>query len=223
MPDCNYCEESFADEEAYLEHLHEAHDKGELSRIDRRRVEQQVGYDDDGGLPTGPLIIGGLLLFTAGVLVYVTFFVWGGSSTASGPVGDVAQTPTNVGGVHEHGQINVTIDGQTLDFSQSQFQNPQQYQAFHFEGGDGSAWHVHAEGVTLEYAMATLGIDVSQDTVMYDGTTYRDSDPNTNVSVTVNGEQVDPATYELSGVGAATGQGGDFVRIHVETNVTDSN
>ncbi|WP_136717034.1 hypothetical protein [Halorientalis salina] len=223
MPDCNYCEESFADEEAYLEHLHAAHDEGELSRIDRRRVEQEVGYEEDGGLPTGPLIIGGLLLFTMGVLVYVTFFVWGGSGTASGPMADVAQTPTNVGDAHEHGKINVTIDGQTLDFSQARFQNPQESPAFHFEGGDGSAWHVHAEGVTLEYGMATLGIDVNRTAVTYQDTTYRDSDPNTNVIVQVNNESVNPATYELSGVDSATGQGGDFVRIIVETNVSESN
>lgn len=221
MPDCNYCEESFADEESYLDHLHAAHDEGELSRIDRRRVEQHVG-DDGGGLETGPVILGGLLLFTAGVLVYVTFFVWGGSGTAASKMlNDISQTPTNVGEAHEHGRINVTIDGQTLDFSQSRFQKPQQFRAFHFEGGDGTAWHVHAEGVTLEYAMATLGIDVSDNTVTYGGTTYRDSDPNTNVTVQVNNESVDPETYELDGVESASGQGGDYIRILVETNGSD--
>jgi len=218
MPDCNYCAESFADEDAYLEHLHAAHDEGELSRIDRRRVEQHVGDGGDGGFPTGPVVLGGLLLFTVGVIVYVTFFVWGGSSAATTPMGDVAQTPTNVGDAHEHGHINVTIDGQTLDFSQPRFQKPQQYPGYHFEAGDGSAWHVHAEGVTLEYAMATLGIDVTRSTVTYDGTTYRDTDPGTNVTVQVNNESVNPATYELEGVGPDNGDGGDFVRILVETN-----
>ena len=131
---------------------------------------------------------------------------------------DVEQTPTNVGDVHEHGRINVTIDGQTLDFSQPQFQKPQEHPGFHFEAGDGSAWHAHAEGVTLEYAMATLGIDVTETTVTYEETTYRGRDPNTNVTVQVNNESVDPATYELSGVDSPNGQGGDFVRILVELN-----
>ena len=37
MPECDYCGESFADEDAYLEHLSATHE-GELSRIDQRRV-----------------------------------------------------------------------------------------------------------------------------------------------------------------------------------------
>jgi len=217
MPDCNYCDESFADEEAYLDHLAASHETGELSRIDRRRVEGRVD-DEGGGLPTGPLIIGGLILFSAAVIGYVTIFM--NDTPTNVDITDVAQEPAdNVGAVHEHGTIDVTIDGETLDFSQPRFQNPQQFPAFHFEGGNGDVWHKHASGVTLEYGMKTLGIEMNESAVLYDGELYKESDPGTEIVVTVNGEEVDPTTYELQGTeSTANAQNGDTVRIVVRTD-----
>jgi len=213
MPDCNYCDESFADEDAYIKHLDTAHDEGELSRIDRRRVESRHG-DDDGETPTGPLILGGLLVFSLAVLAYATFVVWGGGGSAQG----FEQTPTNVGSVHEHGTINVTIDGQELDFSKREFQKAGEYEAFHFENGNGEVWHKHAEGVTIEWAMASIGIGLNETSVHYDGLTYHDSDPGTNVTIEVNNESVDPLTYELQGVKSDSGKGGDHIKIVVTTD-----
>lgn len=211
MPDCNYCEESFDDEEAYLEHLHADHDESELSRIDSRRVEQHTGADEGGGLPTGPLIIVGILAFTGLVLVYVTFFVGGDGPPGNG---DVAQTPYGLDTVHGHGTINVTIDGRTLDFSQQQYQV--QDDAFHFEGGNGDVWHTHAQGVTLEYAMSTLGIDVNRTTVTFDGETHSARDPNTEVVIEVDDRSVNPKTYVLDGAeSASNADQGDHIRIIV--------
>jgi hypothetical protein len=61
--------------------------------------------------------------------------------------------------------------------------------------------------VTLEYAMATLGFDVTPSSVTVDGETYRDTDPAYSVSVTVNGEAVRPETYVL--------ERNDVIRINV--------
>lgn len=220
MPECNYCGDSFEDDQSHLEHLRDEHE-GELGTIDSRRVKKELGTSDDGGgLPTGPLVLG-LVLAVAIVIVGYVIFVHGASgSGGEGTVNgiDVAQTPGQpTQSEHGHGLINVTIDGQELDFSQARFQRPREFSAFHFEGGDGRVWHKHASGVTLEYAMATLGIDVSEDSVTFDGTTYRDSDPGTNVTVTVNGEPVNPETYELSGASDQSPEQGDFVRIIVTT------
>jgi hypothetical protein len=217
MPDCNYCEESFSDEDAYLEHLAEAHDEDELSRIDQRRVGQHTG-DGDSDLPIGPIVLVGLILFTAAVIAYVAFFVrGGGSGTAEGI--QIAQTPSGVGTVHEHGTINVTIDGEETDFSQPRYQKPRDQPAFHFERGNGDIWHKHGRGVTLQFAMASLGFEVNETTVVFDGTAYRDSDPGTSVTVMVNGESVDPAQYVLQGAAdASQADEGDHVRIVVETN-----
>ena len=219
MPDCNYCGESFDDEEAYLDHLDASHDREELSRIDRRRVEGHVD-DEEGGFPTGPVIIAGLILFSAAVIGYVTIFM--NDTPTNVDITSVAQEPAdNVGAVHEHGTINVTIDGETLDFSQPRFQNPQQYRAFHFEGGNGDVWHKHASGVTLEYGMKTLGIEMNESAILYDGELYKESDPGTEIVVTVNGEEVDPSTYELQGTeSTGNAQQGDHVRIVVRTDAS---
>jgi|APHM01.1.fsa_nt_gi hypothetical protein len=216
MPDCDYCGEAFSDETTYLNHLQADHETAELSRIDQRRVETEVG-GSGGGLPVGPLVLGGLVVVALAATVYVTFF-FGGGSTGSA-LGAVQQTPTDVGSVHEHGSIDVTIAGEALDFSRSEFQNPRQYSAFHFEGGDGEVWHKHGRGVTLGYAMSTLGIEVNRTAVEYDGRTYRDSDPGTTVTVEVNGEPVDPSTYELQGSQSESNvEEGDHIRIVVRTD-----
>jgi hypothetical protein len=209
MPECNYCDASFEAEGDYLEHLHADHDESELSRIDRRRVADHVGAEEDGEFPTGPVILAGVVLLTVVVLAYVMFFVndGGGASgpaAASGDVGEVEKTPYGVGSVHEHGTITVTIDGQQLDFSQQQYQLAAD--PFHFENGNGQQWHKHAQDVTLEYAMSTLGIGVTDDSVTFDGTTYEAGQD--NVTVTVNGNDVDPSSYVL--------QEGDSIRIVAE-------
>ncbi|WP_302082725.1 hypothetical protein [Salinibaculum rarum] len=217
MPECDYCGDSFEGDHAHLEHLRAEHE-GELGSIDRRRIEEELETTDSDGFPTGPVVLGIVLAVAIAIVGYVIFVH--GDSGGSGAVNDisVAQLPGQpTESAHDHGLINVTIDGQELDFSQRQFQRPQEYAAFHFEGGDGRVWHKHAPGVTLEYAMATLGIDVSEDSVTFDGTTYRDSDAGTNVTVTVDGESVDPDRYELSGASDQTPQQGDFVRIVVTT------
>jgi len=216
MPECDYCEETFEDERSHLEHLGTDHEE-ELGAIDRRRVDEAVG-DDDGGLPTGPLVLGVVLGVSVLIGGYVVFAGGsGGGGTVNGIA--VAQTPGAVSeAAHEHGTIRMTVDGERVDFGDPEYQRPREFGAFHFEGGDGRVWHKHASGVTLEYAMATLGIEVSAEAVTVDGETYRDSDPGTNVSVTVDGEPVDPATYELEGASAADAAGGDTIRIAVTTD-----
>ncbi|MFC7134726.1 MULTISPECIES: hypothetical protein [Salinibaculum] len=217
MPDCDYCGDHFADEEAYLDHLADAHE-GELGAIDRRRVDDRVGSGEADGVPTGPLVLGGVLLFAVAVVAYVLLGTGGGSGGAAVNGIAVAQTPGAVtGSAHGHGFANVTIAGERVDFSRPEYQRPREFAAFHFEGGDGRVWHKHADGVTLEYAMATLDIGVTADSVTFQGTTYSDSDPGTNVSVTVDGESVDPASYELSGASDENPSAGDRIRIVVQT------
>jgi len=218
MPDCDYCGDTFEDEQAYFEHLAAVHE-GELGAIDRRRVEANVDTGDGAGLPTGPLVLGGVLLFAAAVVGYVLFGLNGASGGTTVNGFTVTQSPGQISsGAHGHGLINVTIAGEEIDFSQPRYQRPGEFRAFHFEGGNGRVWHKHASGVTLEYAMATLGIGISEDTVTVDGTTYRESDAGTNVTVTVNGDPVDPATYELAGASDENPQAGDFIKIVVETD-----
>ncbi len=197
MPECDYCGEPFDGEDAYLAHLRAAH-IDELGPIDRRRVAPEPS----GGLPTGPLAIGVVVLASAAVVAYVSFFASGGGGASAGG-------PTNVGSVHYHGTIEMVVDGEPVDFGQPEYQYRNTgVDAFHFEAGDGSRWHGHAENVTLAWAMGSLDIGVTESTVTFEGTTYDDADPDTNVSVTVDGEPVVPSAYVL--------QEGDAVRIVVE-------
>lgn len=205
MPECSYCGEELADEDAHLAHLRDEHSAA-LGSIDRRRVAELD--DDGGGIPTGPLVIGGVLLVAIAVVGYVTLFAGGADGVEAG------QEPGSYGSAHEHGTMEVVILGEAIDFSRARYQL--QADRFHFEAGDGEVWHAHADGVTLEWAMDTLGIDVTSDSVTVDGTTYRDADPEYAVTVAVNGEPVDPSRYVLEGASAAAAAQGDRVRILVE-------
>lgn len=74
MPDCTYCEETFPDDEAYLAHLGDAH-RGELSRIDRRRVES---FESGGGRPRAVLYgVVAVVVVLLAAAVYVTVFQGG--------------------------------------------------------------------------------------------------------------------------------------------------
>ena len=198
MEECDYCGESFGGEEAYVKHLRAEH-LDELGPIDRRRI----GADDDEGsaLPVGPLALALVIGATVAIVAYVTFFAGGsgGSGTASGDVGPA-------GSAHYHGTIEMTVLGERVDFSRSEYQLRDD--RFHFEGGDGSQWHAHATGVTLEYAMESLGFEVTRTSLTYEGTTYRDSSEEYAVKVTVNGSPVTPSEYVL--------QEGDRIEVVVE-------
>lgn len=206
MPTCRYCGDEFEDEDAYLSHLQDVHDD-ELGRVDRRRIEAAAGDDAPSQLRRGAQIaIPVLLVLAVAGILYAVF------GTSGGSPGDTAgaQGPTDLWSVHYHGTIEMQVLGDTVDFSQPEYQL--QADAFHFENDEGVRWHVHAKDVTLAWALDSLDIGVTEDTVTFQGTTYEDSDPAYNVSVTVNGQPVDPETYVL--------QEGDEVRVIV-TNASN--
>lgn len=217
MEQCEYCSQEFDNEGELLDHLASEH-RDDLGPIDERRVSSHVGGDGT-DLPTGPLILGGVIVAALLLVAFVVFGMGGGSGTTINGI-DVSQTPGTAGSAHEHGTINVTIEGEQVDFSQPEYQYTANGEytddKFHFEGGVGDVWHTHAEGVTLEYAMATLGMEAERNGLVWQEETYTDSGE-TEVVVEVNGESVDPSSYVLEGVSAANGQGGDHIRIVVRS------
>lgn len=212
MPDCRYCDASFDDESAYHAHLESEH-PDELGPIDRRRLR---GKESDGG--SDGSLFRTAVLWTVLVLpvLAVGYVLLVPGSLGGGPTGG----PHSLGSVHEHGTMTVVIDGERIDFSKPRYQVGNTHvDAFHFENGNGRVWHVHAKNVTLQWALDTLGIHVTENAVRFDGRTYRESDPNTTVTITVNGEPVDPSEYVLQGAPrAANAERGDRVRVVV--NVT---
>ena len=110
--------------------------------------------------------------------------------------------------LHIHGPMEFTVNGEEIDFSKERFQSGHRH--FHFEGGDANPWHAHSWSVTLQYGLNTLsGIDVTDDSVTYNGTTY-ERGPDTTVEFVVNGESVEPSEYFL--------KDGDDVRVVVEAD-----
>jgi len=201
MPDCRYCDRTLEDEDAYSRHLADEH-ADELGPIDRRRI--QSGEDGGFDVDVAPLALIAVLGVAAAIVAYVVFLSGSGSSA---PGIDAGTTPHGVGSVHYHGTIEMTVDGERVDFTRTEYKHPRENPAFHFEGRDDPRWHVHARDVTLEYAMATLGIGVTTDSVTFQGTTYRDSAADTTVVVEVNGKSVTPSEYVL--------KQGDSIRIVV--------
>jgi hypothetical protein len=234
--DCAYCGASVS-EDGYERHLRRAH-ADELTPIDARRV----GRSADGGRGRRGLLYAGaggvLAVF---VLGYALLFLG-----ADAPSNAAAVPPDPTNATHEHGLVSVEYDGETLDFADPRYLENDE--CFHFhedeaEGGDGAGayaddghdhasdghdhasdgaaepalWHAHCGNVTLEYALGTLGVEVSEDRVVVDGRTYDAADGDT-VSVTVDGEPVDPETYVLDGVESvddARNGAGDDVEIVV--------
>ncbi|MFC4406666.1 MoaD/ThiS family protein [Haloarchaeobius iranensis] len=208
MHECDHCSESFEDEEPYLEHLRDEH-ADDLGPIEQRRVDALDDGDD--GLPgfvyAAAAVVGLVLL--GGVAVGL---LGGGGGGGPSTLNDSApQQPTNIGGPHHHGGMTVTIDGRSLDFSQPEFQRARENPAFHYERGNGGRWHVHARGVTLEYALESLGIDVAPEALAFEGTVYRTGEGDT-VRFVVNDQPVDPTTYEL--------QEGDQVEVVATNNAS---
>ncbi|MDY6764641.1 MAG: hypothetical protein SV377_02990 [Halobacteria archaeon] len=199
MPKCNHCGSEFDNEKPYLKHLKDEH-PDELSRIERRKVEEELG---DSKVSSSLLVYSAVAVVFGALFVGVMYFVFLGPGSNS----QFSGGPYNLGAAHYHGSIVVSINGQQIDFSQPRFQ--QQDDFFHFEGGDGSTWHVHGQGVTLQYAMDTLGIHVTRNSVTIGNQTFRDSDESTTVRVLVNGQPVNPSSYVL--------QPDDSIRIIVET------
>lgn len=206
MPDCDYCGETFGGEEAYLRHLGDEHEE-DLGRIERRRVEDLSAADEGRSIPTGPAVLVGVFALALALVAYVIFFFGGGGGGGASSLGQV-------GSAHEHGTMEMRVLGERVDFGQPKYQTVAD--RFHYESGNGRVWHKHATGVTLAWAMDTLDIGLTEDSVTYQGTTYRDSSPQYNVTITVDGDPVDPQSYVLKGVPQGTPpEQGDQVRIVV--------
>jgi len=181
MPDCDYCGSSFDDDDEYLRHLGKKH-YDDLSNLERKRVDD-VSEDEDSAV-WSYVALGAVGLVFAGIFYFLIFGGGGGGNQYT------TVQPGQVGTAHVHGNIDVVIDGQEIDFSRSRYQL--QDRRCHFEGGGGERWHVHATDVTLGYGMSTLGIMIDGNEVTFDGETY------TNATVEVNGRSVDASSYVLN-------------------------
>lgn len=214
--DCPYCGDSVPDE-SYERHLRRNH-ADELTPIDRRRVGPRSDSTSSRSLVLYASLGSILVLFAFG---YALVFLVDDPATDTAAVQPDPTTP-----VHEHGRITVQYDGTTVDFSEQQYLEADDCFHFHADGdaaesaGDGTrVWHTHCGDVTVEYALATLGMEVTADSATIEGQQFSTADGD-EIRVTVDGEPVDPRTYVLDGVepvDAASDGAGDDVRVVVRS------
>jgi hypothetical protein len=202
--ECEYCGTQITSDDE-IKHYSNDHSVDELTIGDRKRVENYE--EEETVLKTvreNKSVVALLvpLVFLLAVVVYISF---GGLSSQNNATGAEIQ-PTGQNTVHIHGQIQMTVNGESVDFGQQKYQL--QDDAFHFES-DRPRWHVHADQVTLEYGLESLGFGpVTTETISYNGKTYDDTTAGETVKITVNGEEVTPQEYIL--------KDGDSIRIIVK-------
>ncbi len=116
---------------------------------------------------------------------------------------------------HDHGNLDISIDGELVDLDQPRFHDL--HTEFHIHPGHGNKWHHHPqtlaamfsfEPVTLRQALSAVGVELSEDAVAFDGNVYNTTDPAVTVTVHVDATQVDPDTHVI----------GDGDRITVEVS-----
>lgn len=125
------------------------------------------------------------------------------------------ETPHDLDSIHLHGTMVLSVNGQTYHFGDKPWNveertgNP--YFHFHTDG-DRDAWHVHAKGVTLGYAVGTMPkLELDGSRVAFRGHTYDAGDTGTQVDVTASGETIEDVDgYRL--------QDGDEIVIGVQTD-----
>lgn len=200
---CEYCDETFSSRRAEISHVLAEHgdDLTSHERDALKRERNDLSADTETGLfdrlpvsrslgltvlAVAVLVAGGYGLASTGI---VSFQGGGGASGPTGSAGTGA-TPASVGPVgstHEHATFSVVVDGAPIDFGQPRYQVQSSH--VHFENGDGSTIHSHATGVTIGYALDTLGLGINGTCLTVHADTYCESTG--NVTTTVDGQELD--------------------------------
>lgn len=107
------------------------------------------------------------------------------------------------------GEMAVVIDDARLDLAAAAESNDS---ASFWFGSTGTTWERTDANVTLADALERVGVNASNDSITYEGTTYTETS-NTTVVMRVDGEPVDPSEYVL--------QEGDQVWVEVLTHPVD--
>lgn len=89
-----------------------------------------------------------------------------------------------LGAVHQHADVKVFINGQSIDFSQKKYQVTTSF--IHFEDGLGDVIHMHAPGLTIGHLLKSVGINFNSDCIFMGGQSYC-NDNNKKIKFYVNG------------------------------------
>ncbi len=86
---------------------------------------------------------------------------------------------------HIHADVKVYINGKAIDFSQRKYQLTTSF--IHFEEGIGDVVHIHATGLTVGHLLKSLGMDINNNCILYEGENYCNEN-NKKLRFYVNGQ-----------------------------------
>ncbi len=196
---CDHCGETFDSRRAEIDHVLADHGS-DLTSHERDALKRERNeLPDTSGSVADRLPIGrgtamaALFLGLAAVVLYGMVSAGVVSFTAGGSPSGTATAPTSVGpagSTHEHATFSVSVAGDRIDFSRQRYQ--MQANRVHFEAGDGTTIHKHATGVTIGYALDTLGLGINASCLQVHGDAY--CEPAGDLAVTVDGSDIDAPT-----------------------------
>lgn len=110
----------------------------------------------------------------------------------------VANAAMSTFAAHDHGSLDIVIDGELVDLDQPRFHDL--HPEFHIHPGYGNRWHHHPrhlgamfgfEPLTLRQALSAVGLDLAGDRLVFDGSSFDLLDTTTELSVLVGVVEVD--------------------------------
>ena len=157
---CNECGKKFDSLEAFKQHKKDVHSK-EIKLISKKRLKE-------------------LSIYT--IIFFLSF------SIAYGAYNVIKSYPKigPLGSTHIHADIKVYVNGNPIDFSQPKYQLRSKY--VHFENGDGNVVHVHAKGVTINFMLNTLGMNLDSKCLTIDSQKFCNQG-NKSIKFFVNGKR----------------------------------
>ncbi len=162
---CEICGKKFGDQKSLAQHIEAKHSKEEKQFRQKKasRSTKKIGLY----LGIGVAIIG---------ILYVFFLATQVAPTGIGPVGEI----------HIHFPLKVVINGEQYNFEQPQF--IERNHATHFHSGAADKIHVHARGVTVDYFLKSIGINISNGCMEFNKATYCTA-TGKKLSLLINGQE----------------------------------
>lgn len=100
--------------------------------------------------------------------------------------------------VHVHADFAVYMNGDRLDFSQTEYQSSVSHEKdedVHLHDGDGKVVHRHAEGVTFTQFLNSVGYELTSDCFTTDTNEQYCINASSTLAFFVNGNPADKTTY----------------------------
>ncbi len=128
----------------------------------------------------------------------------------------VANAAMTTFAAHDHGILDIVINGELVDLDQPRFHDL--HPEFHIHPGHGNRWHHHPrhlgamfsfERLTLRQALQAVGIEATDDELVFDGVSYDLTGTNVAASIHVGVVEVDPDRHLIGD--------GDRITVRVDT------